>query len=285
MHKGSGLTERDELDILLGVNKPKRRKTSDDEKSRMARNFIARMNEAADSDEASLADEKPAVEKLKLLPEIKRNLLKKDLQQELLDNNCLLACKRYLELLPTGDHPNLTIRTAVLEIISQLPVGVFHLEKSTRGGQDTTLGEEIYRVMKDKKEVRANRVLAKKLVQDWYRMLTGSSTSQKDLARADEERFREEPHERATKARAQNSDFPMHRLAIRVAQKAVFDYRVRPEVSSEVKDKAAEKVASRKGGRQDTLQSKMRIRAKANRKGEQRAETCSIEGRGMTRNF
>ena len=86
---------------------------------------------------------------------------------------------------------------------------------------DTTLAEEVqicvlaspttvqvYRMASDKKETRENRRLAQKVVEEWceesvchlvttcrYRKISGSSTNQRELARVDEERFREEPVE------------------------------------------------------------------------------------------
>eukprot|EP00656_Telonema_subtile_P007921 TRINITY_DN1371_c0_g1_i6.p1 TRINITY_DN1371_c0_g1~~TRINITY_DN1371_c0_g1_i6.p1 ORF type:complete len:460 (-),score=116.59 TRINITY_DN1371_c0_g1_i6:116-1495(-) len=276
--------ERDALDTMMGLKKQKRKKATDDAKVRMAQDFIARMHEAADADEDSLRHDEPAIGKLRLLSEVQHNLLKKDMQSPFLENNCLLALKRFLELLPSGEHPNTTVRTAVLKIVAQLPVETFQLEKSTRGVDDTTLAEEVYRMASDKKETRENRRLAQKVVEEWYRKISGSSTNQRELARVDEERFREEPVE-PRKLEAQDEGrigVQMHKLAVKVPKKAQFDYRVRPESDPTVRARAAEKISNKKGtGLHDRLKTKMVVRAKASKKGDSRAETCSIEGRNM----
>jgi len=278
-------TGPDELDQVMGVKQKKRKKTSDEVRRQAAERFIDRMHEAADADEQSMAQEEPAIAKLSLLEDLKMNLLKKDLQEFFLDHNCLLALKRYLELLPgTKERPNLTIRTAVLTLVSQLPIGIFHLEKS-RGSGETTIAEEIHRMAKDKKESKQNKALSRKLVENWFRLAVGSSTNQRDLARVDMERFQDEPHAPRKPEEPEDSSkvgIQMHSLAVRVPRKASYDYRIRPESSAEAKERASEKISTKKGTTQkDKMKSKMLLKAKASKRQNVRAETCSIEGRNM----
>lgn len=271
----------DELDQVMGTKKVKRKKTSDESKRQAAERFIDKLHEAADADEQAMAQEEPAVAKLTLLEDLQTNLLKKDLQEFFLDHNCLLALKRYLELLPgTKERPNLTIRSAVLKLVTQLPIGIFHLEKS-RGNGETTIAEEIHRMARDKQETKENKHTARRLVENWYRLAVGSSTNQKDLARVDMERFQDEPAERRQQPedpeQSGKTGIQMHRLAVKVPRKASYDYRIRPESSEEVRLKAAEKVSNKKDLTQKgKMKTKMLLRAKNSKIGQVRAETLRL---------
>ena len=240
-------TGRDELDQVMGVKQKKRKKTSDEVRRQAAERFIDRMHQAADADEHSMDHEEPAIAKVSLLEDLKMNLLKKGLQEFFLDHNCLLALNRHLERLPgTKERPNFTIRTTVLTLVSQLPIGTFHPEKS-RGSGDTTIADEIHRMAKDKQEIKQNKALSWKLVENWFRLAVGSSTNQLDLARVDMEARSHAPRKAVEPENSGKTGIQMHQLAVRVPRKAFYDYLVRPQSSAEAKERSSKKISPKKG--------------------------------------
>merc|ERR1712216_827958 len=88
---------KNEIDTILGTKQEKRKKRSEDERRRMALSFIERIQEAADRDEEAVKREKPATNKLALLPKITAALRKKEMVGILLDHDVLSALRRYIQ--------------------------------------------------------------------------------------------------------------------------------------------------------------------------------------------
>ncbi|KAF9589019.1 hypothetical protein IFM89_018258 [Coptis chinensis] len=122
----------------------------------------------------------PAVNKLMKLPLLKQVLSKKQYQLEFLDHGVLALLKYWLEPLPDGSLPNIAIRIAILEILSDYPVG---LEESHKSG----IGKVIMFLSKYNEESTGNRMLARNLVYKWSRFIFCNSTRYDDMIHDDNE--------------------------------------------------------------------------------------------------
>ena len=76
--------------------------------------LIANMEVAAEMDIAANEEGKPAVNKIKLLPEVEEKLAQSVLHRELLDGGILGAMKLWIELMPDGSLPNVKVKSLFL---------------------------------------------------------------------------------------------------------------------------------------------------------------------------
>ena len=74
--------------------------------------LIANMEVAAEMDISANEEGKPAVNKIKLLPEVESKLSQAVLHKELLDGGILGAMKLWIELLPDGSLPNVKVSSS-----------------------------------------------------------------------------------------------------------------------------------------------------------------------------
>lgn len=84
---------------------------------------MAEFELAAESDAELNLDNKPAINKLGKLPLLMDVLSKKPLQLEFLDRGVLTLLKNWLDPLPDGSLPNITVRSGVLKILTDFPYG------------------------------------------------------------------------------------------------------------------------------------------------------------------
>uniref|UniRef100_A0A6T6C574 TFIIS N-terminal domain-containing protein n=1 Tax=Compsopogon caeruleus TaxID=31354 RepID=A0A6T6C574_9RHOD len=127
--------------------------------------FIAFMMRVRDDDLKAYRKNTPALNKVKSLPHVEEMLKKIDYRETLLQNDLLPVIRSWLDPMPDNTLPNLTVRSRLLELLSEFPVNeewLHHLERS-RG-----LGKVVnYLSMKDPHE--PNSRLAKALVEKWSR--------------------------------------------------------------------------------------------------------------------
>ncbi|KAG0438760.1 Transcription factor IWS1 [Dictyocoela muelleri] len=107
---------------------------------------------------------KPAIHKLKLLPEL-QIIAKSKFKKEFLENNICLELKKFLEPLPDNSFPNIEIKVAVLELLKRLDIGRNHL-------LDSGIGKIVYFYSRGQHEPRRVRMLAKELVNKWIRSIS-----------------------------------------------------------------------------------------------------------------
>eukprot|EP00854_Cymbomonas_tetramitiformis_P019388 gene19388-23180_t len=120
---------KDEIDelfdgIKMGTRNRRKNIFSEDEQRSMVTAFLAKMELAAENDVELNHRKQPAVNKLKMLPEVIKVLEKTHLHNELLNSGVLDILKEWLSPLPDGSLPNLRVRSALLRLIGILPIAV-----------------------------------------------------------------------------------------------------------------------------------------------------------------
>lgn len=79
------------------------------------------MEKARLADDKSNVDRKPALQKLKILPQVYSNLRKADLRVIFVENGVYKALADWLRPMPDGSLVNEKIRTAMIDVINSLP--------------------------------------------------------------------------------------------------------------------------------------------------------------------
>ena len=142
--------------------------------------FLSKMEIAVEEDARAYAAGKPAVKKLKLLPEVEKKLVMVELHEAFLRHGLLTVLRAWLDLLPDGNLPNLTVRTSLIELIQQLPVSTDSHERKEelkRSG----LGRNILFLTTLEEETPKNRARCKKLVEKWSRPVYELSSHYGDI--------------------------------------------------------------------------------------------------------
>ena len=116
--------EDDEIDRLMNKKKRGRGQQSFQEIQATVENFLARMEVAAEADMKANEDNKPAIHKLRMLPDVQDILSNQGMHNEFLDGGLLGVFKAWIEPMPDGSLPNITVRSAVLKLLQQLPIDI-----------------------------------------------------------------------------------------------------------------------------------------------------------------
>ncbi|XP_068635681.1 protein IWS1 homolog 1-like [Aristolochia californica] len=295
--------EDDEIDQLFKIGKKKKKteKTAA-EIALIVEHLMAELEVTAEEDAELNRQSKPAINKLKKLPLLIEVLSKKQLQQEFLDHGVLTLLKNWLEPLPDGSLPNINIRTAILQILSDFPID---LEQYDRRDQlkKSGLGKVIMFLSRSDEETTSNRKLAKELVDKWSRPIFNKSTRFEDMRGFDDERtpFRRPSAKKAvTKAAGlesrdddldlagysqeskSGSSMSAQRFHASRPEALPLDFMIRPQSKidpNEVRARAKNVV-------QDPRRIKMNRKLqqlKAPKKKMLQATKLSVEGRGMVR--
>lgn len=179
----------DDLRNMFKSSKSRNKKLerTPEETAMLVEQFMARLEVAAEEDAELNRQSKPAINKLKMLPALISVLSKRQLQQEFLDRGILSVLKNWLEPLPDGSLPNMTIRSALLKILTDLPIDV-ELYDRREQLKKSGLGKVIMFLSRTDEEATANRKLARDLVDKWSRPIFQKSTRYEDLRNFDEER-------------------------------------------------------------------------------------------------
>ncbi|MFH4982937.1 hypothetical protein AB6A40_009646 [Gnathostoma spinigerum] len=188
-----------DFDVMLREKKAERRKkrrrrrdgsidlqSDADENIKM---LVEAMKAAAKDDRHSNMERKPALQKRKMLHFVKAQLIKKDLQEALIDNGMMSAVSEWLAPLPDKSLPALEIRTELLRLLEAFP-----LEQSVL--KQSGLGRAVMLLYKHPREIRENKVVAQKLITEWarpifqldsdYRSMTKDEREQRDYAQIPE---------------------------------------------------------------------------------------------------
>ena len=197
---GGGVDE--EIEALFKPKTSRRRARTDAEVKELrneAADLVAQMDVAAEQDAAARAAGQLATAKLRLLPEVERQLCRLELQHLCLEHNVLGALANWLRPGDDGSLPNLRLRAALLSLCSRLPVDTQQpdgKEQLKRSG----LGKVIM-FYKLHDEVAAHRALAARMVDAWSRPIFALSAVYKDLERERETAELPQEPQRAAAAR------------------------------------------------------------------------------------
>lgn len=142
--------------------------------------MITQMKEAAEADQELNKARKAAVKKLLMYPKIMQQLQKADLQQTLLECGILSAMKDWLMPLPDKSLPHLKIRSNFLKVLRSFPPISQDLLKSSG------IGKAVMILYRHPKELRVNKDLAGRIINNWSRPIFGVDDS--FLAMSKEER-------------------------------------------------------------------------------------------------
>ncbi|MFQ6637792.1 hypothetical protein Gotur_012453 [Gossypium turneri] len=180
-------------DLFKMGKKRKKNEKSPAEIALLVESVMAELEVTAEEDAELNRQGKPAISKLKKLPLLTEVLSKKQLQPEFLDHGVLTLLKNWLEPLPDGSLPNINIRAAILQILSDV---IMFLSKSDE-------------------ETTSNRKLAKDLVDKWSRPIFNKSTRFEDMRNVDDDRVPlrrppvKRPANRAAAMESRDGDFDL----------------------------------------------------------------------------
>jgi transcription factor SPN1 len=160
---------------LAEMKNPKVKAMSDSDKERIVEKLLLKMSRAAELDDIAYQQQQPATHKLNLLPTVQQFVGMKPLQQTLLDRDILNHLRDWIEPRDSTSLPSLSIRTAVYNILLQLPCMSDHLRRTVR--DRPPIGVTIVTLRKHKMETPENKRILKELMEKWSRPIFGQSTS------------------------------------------------------------------------------------------------------------
>eukprot|EP00249_Psilotum_nudum_P012323 c23720_g1_i1 orf=112-1608(+) len=297
--------EDDEMTNFFKPGKKKNRKLerTAEETAMLVEQFMARLEVAAEEDAELNRLSKPAINKLKMLPVLMNVLSKRQLQQEFLDRGVLSVLKNWLEPLPDGSLPNITIRTKLLKILTDLPIDV-ELYDRREQLKKSGLGKVIMFLSRSDEETPGNRKLARDLVDKWSRPIFQKSTRYEDLRNYDEEKAPLPPRPSLKKvavkptsgfeSRGDDLDLvdlaqepkpgqPGYRLHASRPEAIPLDFVVRPASRIDAEEIRARAKQQRQDERRLKMNKKLQ-QLKTPRKKLQ-AEKLSVEGRNLIKFF
>ncbi|XP_051151635.1 protein IWS1 homolog 1 [Andrographis paniculata] len=292
--------EDEEIKELFKVGKRKKKnEKSAAEIALLVENVMAELEVVAEEDAELNRQGRPAISKLRKLSLLTDVLSKKQLQQEFLDHGVLTLLKNWLEPLPDGSLPNINVRAAVLQILSDFPID---LEQYDRREQlkKSGLGKVIMFLSKSEEETTSNRKLAKELVDKWSRPIFNKSTRFEDMKNFEEERPLKRPSAKKAmnkgagmSSRDDDLDLAGYSQSSKSGQSSSRQHASRPEAmsmdfvvrpQSKVDPEAIK--ARAKQMAQDQRRAKMNKKLqqlKAPKRKQLQATKLSVEGRGMVK--
>ncbi|KAK9811084.1 hypothetical protein WJX73_001426 [Symbiochloris irregularis] len=288
----------DELDAIFTKGKRKKAARSQEDVNRAVDTLVAKLESAAEFDIELHNDFKPAIHKLKMLPELEQMVGNKLMHRAFLDAGGLGALRAWLEPFQR-DHslPNAKIRSVVLRLLRQL-----NIDMSDPGSRsmvkESGIGKNVMFLFKLPEETAPNRKLAKSLVEAWARPIffdPDRDTSRETRARQVQVEEARRAGKAAERARAGNASQdgeeeeegapsqqgglrpgdPGFRWRASVPQAARMDYTKRPE-SLVVMDGGTGRKA-----RNDKMGKHLEKLSRKGRTGVVRKTQVSIQGRGL----
>ncbi|KAJ8495049.1 hypothetical protein ONZ45_g13019 [Pleurotus djamor] len=169
-----------QLDAIIKPKKSSRSKKrkNDDELDRFADDEVARLREsminAADQDDTAVKEGSPALQKLKLLPEVMDTLRKASLAQSIVDNNLLQGVRRWLEPLPDRSIPALNIQREFFPLLKKMD----YIDSAVL--RESGLGKVVIFYTKSKRIQPDIARIANDLVSSWSRPIIKRSASYRD---------------------------------------------------------------------------------------------------------
>eukprot|EP00727_Mastigamoeba_balamuthi_P006105 m51a1_g2113 putative protein iws1 homolog (485) ;mRNA; f:1651299-1652881 len=170
-------------EAALSQRDTRRRKSqvNHDQLEAEAAQIVAEMHRAADEDDREMEAKRPALRKLEILDEIRRSLVRLDIQEDLLQHNVLDAMVRWLKPLPGGALPNARLRTEMLRVLRDLP---------TRGGEfkellkESRIGLVVSQLAHHPQETQENKFVLETIIDKWSRVIFDLSSGYEGIGRA-----------------------------------------------------------------------------------------------------
>lgn len=262
----------------------KRKKVSGDDLEQMQDDAIAalrdKMRLAAVEDAECIKAGKPALNKIRMLPEVTSILRKESLADSILDGNLLESARMWLEPLPDASLPSYEIQREIFSALESLPIKTIHLRESG-------LGRVVLFYQKSKRPHAHIKRTADRLIGDWTRPIMGRSDNYRDkMVRT----ATFNPRELATSASSssqprkpealtsyEESARRRNRAAIPTARGVTYDVAPMNTVASSIAQ--AGKHAAASGDSQlKRMKTKLMNSSKSQRS---RKSNVSVEGRGL----
>lgn len=139
--------------------------------------FLSKMMQAREEDIELYESGQPALNKLRMIPEVKRMFIRHEYREAFLDRMVLAVFKCWLEPMADAALPNIEIRSTLLDILSGFRVDsswVERLENSQGLGR-------IINYLSVKDEHPPNQLAAKKLLKAWSRPFYNANNDFHDL--------------------------------------------------------------------------------------------------------
>jgi len=207
--------------------------------------FVEKMEQAASDDVFSNGQKEPALNKLKMLPEVQHLLKKKMLQEQFVECGVLKSIYSWLKPLPDGSLPNLKVRTVLLELLNEFTRAPLDILK------DSGVGRAVMVLWKHPSETPQNKKLANTLIEKWSRPIFGISEKYKDLREEEEQQQQQEvkkKKEGSAKKGSSNKSFDQEletekaknspsmegsssTFHARIPEPIAFDFKVKPKSS------------------------------------------------------
>ncbi|ORX99011.1 hypothetical protein K493DRAFT_335964 [Basidiobolus meristosporus CBS 931.73] len=170
---------RRDFDAALASMNGRKKKSKKDEEDLDERNddmivdLRERMKQAAYNDIEANNERKPAIAKIRILPQVMIQLRKSNLHEAFVENHILEPIKMWLEPLPDGALPSLDIQTELLQILDKLPIRTENLRESG-------VGRIVMFFTKTDRVTQRIRRLAEALVDKWSRPILRRSQNYRD---------------------------------------------------------------------------------------------------------
>jgi transcription factor SPN1 len=169
------------MQAVLKMKKKKKKVKGFEELRETASEFVRQMERAASEDELSIAEKKPGLKKLQMLPEVLEMMAKKDMTRPLLEENILIAIKRWIQPGSDGSLGNVTVRLKLLEAVSKMN-GESGIDKDDLKKSD--FGKLVMLLCQHKMETLEVKKVLKKLIEQWSRLIFDKSGDMRHLEQA-----------------------------------------------------------------------------------------------------
>lgn len=174
--------------IMAAVHKMKKKKKKPKKLSELedeAKEFLTRMQKAADDDDVAVKERRPATKKLAMLNETLDVLARKDLTRPLLDMDLLMVTAAWVRPLPNGQLGNVTVRSKLLQAIGQMSG-----ENGITAGdlKRSNFGKVVMKLYMHKQETPDLKRQHKALIEQWSRPIFQKSGNMRDLEKVQESR-------------------------------------------------------------------------------------------------
>jgi len=178
-HVAAPPEEENEFDQAMKRISSSRKKKKDIDTNKLNERhdfLIHNMEEAYEEDKRLNQAQQPAYSKIKLLPEVERELKIKDKENtdSLLGRDILPVLRKWLEPLPDKSLPNVKIREVLLEYLERTQVEREQLKNSG-------IGKAVMFLWKHPGETPKNKKIAQKIIEEWSRPIFGLSANYSDL--------------------------------------------------------------------------------------------------------